>query len=138
MFLLDTNVVSDLRKTSARSDRSPLARWAVDIPSGDLFISSITLLELEIGVRRIERRDKRQGSVLRRWLDEAVITAFSGRVLSFDHAAAQICAGYHIPDPAPDRDSYIAAIAASNGLVIVTRDIKDFARFGVDLVNPWQ
>ena len=138
MFLLDTNVVSDLRKTSARSDSSPLAQWAADIPSGDLFISSITLLELEIGVRRIERRDTRQGRVLRRWLDQAVIPAFSGRLLPFDHAAAQICAGYHVPDPASDRDSYIAAIAAANGLVIVTRDVKDFDRFDVEMVNPWR
>ena len=138
MYLLDTNVVSDLRKARRTGKGSDLAAWAATVPSGDLYICSITLLELEIGVRRLERRDTQQGKTLRDWLDGAVVPAFTGRILSFDHAAAEVCAAFHVPDPAPDRDSYIAAIAVANDLSVVTRDTKDFARFNVELVDPWR
>ncbi len=138
MYLLDTNVVSELRKAASGAANRNLVIWASGVEAGNLFISSITLLELEIGVQRVERRDKRQGTVLRRWLSEKVKPAFLDRILPFDAGSAEICAGYHVPNPKSDRDSYIAAIAAQNEMVVVTRNQKDFDQFGVSILNPWK
>lgn len=114
-----------------------VSTWAASVDSGHLYLSSITTLELEIGVRRMERRDRRQGKVLRAWLEERVRPAFSGRVLPFDAEAAERCAEYHVPDPRPERDSFIAATAAVHQLTVVTRNVRDFEPFGVSLINPW-
>ncbi len=137
MYLLDTNVVSELRKAANNSADPNLVAWASSVEAGSLYISSITLLELEIGVQRVERRDKRQGKVLRNWLSEKVGPAFAGRILPFDSGSAEICAGYHVPNPSSDRDSYIAAIAAQHGMVVATRNERDFASFDVPILNPW-
>ena len=137
MYLLDTNAVSDLRKAGTRSENPGLVAWATGVSNLDLFLSSISVLELEIGVQRVERRDAKQGRVLRRWLSEAVLPAFVDQILSFDLAAALLCAEYHVPNPSSDRDSFIAAIAASHELTVVTRNQRDFAPFGVALINPW-
>ena len=137
MFLLDTNVVSELRRAAVGEANEHLVAWASGVESRTLYLSSISVLELEIGVRRVERRDKRQGKVLRSWLADKVVPAFRGRVLPFDEASAVICAGYHVPNPRPDRDSFIAAVAESNNLTVVTRNTKDFESLGVKLLNPW-
>ena len=137
MFLLDTNVVSELRRAATGEADEHLVAWASGIESGALYLSSISLLELEIGVRRVEQRDRRQGEVLRSWLTDKVRPAFQGRILPFDEAAAVICAGYHVPDPRPDRDSFIAAIAESNGMTVVTRNVGDFDPLGVRVLDPW-
>ncbi len=137
MFLLDTNVVSELRKVGTAAANQQFETWAKGAEKGQMWISSITLLELEIGVMRLERRDERQGKVLRKWLSDQVLPTFEGRVLPFDSEAARVCATYHVPDPRPDRDSFIAAIAQVHGLTIVTRNVADFERLGVALLNPW-
>lgn len=137
MFLLDTNVVSELRQAAMGKANEHLVTWASGVESGALYLSSISILELEIGVQRVERRDERQGKVLRSWLSDKVLPAFQGRVLSFDAASAVICARYHVPNPRPDRDSFIAAIAESNNLTVVTRNVKDFEPLGVRVLNPW-
>ena len=138
MFLLDTNVVSELRKAGTSNADVNLSQWASSVESGYLYLSSISVLELEIGVLRMERRDKRQGKVLRSWLANRVLPAFDGRVLPFDLAAAERCARFHVPDPRSDRDSFIAAIAQVHNLIVVTRNIQDFEPLGVSLLNPWQ
>ena len=137
MFLLDTNVVSELRKSGTLSSDENVSGWASGVDSGHLYLSSITTLELEIGVRRMERRDRRQGRVLRSWLAERVLPAFAGRILPFDAEAAECCAQYHVPDPRPDRDSFIAAIAHIHQLTVVTRNVHDFKSYGIPLLNPW-
>jgi predicted nucleic acid-binding protein len=137
VFLLDTNVVSELRKFGTLSADENVSAWAGGVDSGHLYLSSITTLELEIGVQRMERRDRRQGKVLRNWLVGRVLPAFSGRILPFDAEAAECCARYHVPDPRPDRDSFIAAIAQVHQLTVVTRNTQDFQPFEVSLVNPW-
>ena len=137
MYLLDTNVVSELRLAATGRANTRVVAWASSVPTRQLYISSITLLELEIGVQRIERRDPVQGQQLRTWLSEQVVPAFKNRILAFDEVAAQVCASYHVPDPKPDRDSFIAAIAEAHGMVLVTRNEKDFAGIGIDLINPW-
>ena len=137
MFLLDTNVVSELRRVASGEANEHLITWASSVESSALYLSSVSVLELEIGVQRVERRDRRQGRVLRSWLVDKVRPAFQGRVLPFDEASALICAKYHVPNPRSDRDSFIAAIAESNDMSVVTRNIKDFEPLGVRVLNPW-
>ena len=134
-MLLDTNVVSELRK-AAKADANVTA-WAAAQPQDTLFVSTMTVLELEIGVQRMERRDRRQGAVLRQWLDGHVLPAFDDRVLVFDTAIARRCAALHVPDPKPERDAIIAATALVHGLTLATRNIADFQNMGVKLVDPW-
>ena len=139
MHLLDTNVVSELRKVSSGRADPNVAAWAKAVPSGQLFISVVTLHELEHGVLLAERSDPRSGAILRRWLDESVARAFDGRVLPVDEAVARLAAAFHVPDPAPFRDALIGATAITHGLVMVTRNERDFHRFpGIRLLNPWQ
>jgi len=135
MFLLDTNILSELR----RRDRvhPAVAAWADDVHPSDLFLSAITILEIEAGTLMLERRDKAQGALLRTWIDSKVLPAFDGRILSVDTAVAQRCARLHVPDPRAERDALIAATALVHRLKLVTRNVADFQGMGVGLLNPW-
>lgn len=138
MFVLDTNVVSELRKVRAGKANPGVANWASGVPSGHMFLSSITLHELEHGVLLAERSDPARGAVLRSWLDESVAAAFARRVLPVDERVARRAAALHVPDPAPFRDAFIGATALVHQMAVVTRDVKDFERFDdLDIVNPW-
>jgi len=135
-YLLDTNVVSELRKPESRAN--PAVRsWAQAQRTSELFLSVITVMEVEIGVGRVEKRDRPQGSSLRRWLESDLLSAFAGRLLPVDVAVARRAAGLHVPDPRPERDVLIAATALEAGLMVVTRNVADFAALGVELVDPW-
>lgn len=137
MFLLDTNVVSELRKiTSGKADGN-VVRWARDVNPSHFYLSAITIQELEIGIRLLERRDSRQGTVLRSWLKEQVLDGFDGRILSIDTAIALVSAQFHVPDPHPVEDGLIAATALVHGMTVVTRNVADFAPTGVAVLNPW-
>lgn len=138
MYLLDTNVVSELRKVrSGRADVG-VAAWAEQTRSAEMFVSAITIHELEHGVLLLERADPDQGAVLRAWLDRSVAAAFADRVLAVDDAVARRAALLHVPDPAPFRDALIGGTALTHGMTVVTRGIKDFTRFeGLDVLNPW-
>jgi len=138
MYLLDTNVVSELRKVRAGRSDPGVAAWADQVEPGSLFLSTITLHELELGVLLMERRDAQQGSLLRQWLEQAVLPAFSGRILVVDAAVARRSAALHVPDPQPFRDGLIAATALEHNLVLVTSNLTDFEATGVKLLNPWQ
>jgi predicted nucleic acid-binding protein len=135
MYLLDTNVISELRK--ARKTHPNVKKWAEPLPSANLYISVISVLELEIGILLVDRRDKAQSAILRAWMDSHVLPAFSGRILAIDTAVAQRCATLHVPNPRSDRDALIAATALVNGLTVVTRNATDFERTGVGVFNPW-
>jgi len=135
-FLLDTNVVSELRKPSGVVDSGVLA-WAVSHPASRMHISAITVLEIELGIARVERRDRSQGRVLREWMNSGVLAGFEGRILPVDVEVAIRAAHLHVPDPRLERDAYIAATADVHGLTVVTRNIKDFAPTGVATLNPW-
>ena len=137
MFVLDTNVVSELRKAKAGKADAQVMAWAASVPAASLYLSAISVLELETGVRRVERRDASQGAVLRAWLNDQVLPAFKGRVLSVDTAVAQRCAALHVPDPRAERDALIAATALVHGMTVVTRNVVDFAPMGVAVLNPW-
>jgi predicted nucleic acid-binding protein len=137
MFLLDTNVVSELRKIrSGKADRH-VAAWADSVEASDLYLSAIIVQELEIGVLLAERRDPSQGALLRAWLNGHVLPAFSGRILSVDTAVAQRSARLHVPAPRPVRDGLIAATALVHGMTVVTRNVVDFESTGVSILNPW-
>ena len=138
MFLLDTNVVSEMRKLGDGRADLRVAEWVARTPAADCHLSSITVMELDIGVRRLERRDPAQAALLRRWLDDRVLVEFSTRVLPIDLAVALRCARLHVPDPQSDRDALIAATALVHGLTVVTRNMADFAATGVRLLDPWQ
>jgi predicted nucleic acid-binding protein len=137
MFILDTNVVSELRKAGFGTADANVAGWMRDVAAGSLFLSAITIMELEIGVRLIERRDERQGRALRGWLDGRVVPAFQDRIFPVDTVVARRCAALHIPDRRSDRDALIAATALVHGTIVVTRNVTDFADAGVAIVNPW-
>lgn len=137
-YLLDTNVVSELRKIGSGKADVNVAAWADGVDRSELFISVITLQELEIGVLLMERRDPAQGALLRKWLDAHVLPAFDGRILAIDSAIAQHSAKLHVPNPQPIRDGLIAATALVHGMTVVTRNVADFAASGVMLFNPWR
>jgi hypothetical protein len=135
MFLLDTNVISELRRPE-RADGNVVA-WAGAISAASFFLSAISILEIELGALQIARKDPAQGAVLRSWIDEQILPRFEGRVLAVDIAVAQRCARLHVPDPRSERDALIAATAIVHGLTVVTRDVADFEPMGVALLNPW-
>jgi toxin FitB len=143
MYILDTNLVSEMRK--AQSTRTGAARanvrvktWLDSVPPSILYLSAITVLELEIGCLRLERRDPMQGKTLRTWIDKLVLPAFAGRILPVDVPVALRCASLYIPNPPAGRDALIAATALVHGMTVVTRNPADFASTGVRLLNPWQ
>ncbi|HEX6237534.1 MAG TPA: type II toxin-antitoxin system VapC family toxin [Acidimicrobiales bacterium] len=139
MFVLDTNVVSELRKVRSGKANPGVAEWAGEVASAELFISSITIHELEHGVLLLERSDPEQGAVLRAWLDQSVAAAFADRVLPVDQEVARRAASLHVPDPAPFRDALIGGTALVHGMTVVTRDVKDFTLFdGLEVLNPWR
>ncbi len=135
MFVLDTNVVSELRKPSRANAR--VAQWASHISLDQLYLSALTVMEIELGVLRMERKDKRQGAELRTWLEGQVLADFSGRILPLEVAVVRRCAELHVPDPMPERDAMIAATAMVHGMTLVTRNVIDFQRAKVKLFNPW-
>ena len=136
MFLLDTNVVSELR--SGKPQQSSAVRtWAQGQPVQQLYLSAVTVMELEMGVLRMERKDQPQGTALRRWA-AAVLEQFAGRVLAFGLETARRCAAMHVPDTKSMRDSMIAATALEHGLILVTRNRADFEGTSIKLINPWE
>lgn len=137
MYVIDTNVLSELRKVRFGKADANVAAWAESVDAAELFISAITIMELELGVLSIERKDPAQGAMLRVWLEQHVIPEFSGRTLSVDTAVAQRCARLHVPDKRGERDALIAATALVHGMTVVTRNVADFKSTGVTVINPW-
>ena len=135
MHVLDTNVISELRK-GTRAARS-VRVWAEGVSAASLYLSVVSILELEIGILLVERRDRKQGAILRTWIDQYVLPTFSGRILAIDTAVAQRCASLHVPNPRSDRDALIAATALVHGMTVATRNESDFQATGVAVVNPW-
>ncbi len=136
MFLLDTNVVSELRRP--RRTNPNVAAWADSVPPGDMFLSSVTILELETGALLLARRDGTQGRLIQQWIEDRVLPAFADRILAVDTAVARRCASLHVPDPRPYRDSLIAATALVHGLIVATRNRADFEPLAVPILNPWE
>ena len=139
MYVVDTNVVSELRKIRAGRADPNVAAWVGAVDTGTTYLSALTLYELELGVVRLENRDPRSGAVLRRWLDDDVRAAFDGRILAIDSEVARRAAGLHVPRSVPVIDALIAATALVHGMAVVTRNVADFARFAnLTVVDPFR
>jgi toxin FitB len=137
MYLLDTNVLSELRKIKAGKADKRVKRWANSVESNDLYLSAITVQEIDIGVLLLERKDPIQAQVFRRWLEDQVLPSFGNRILPVDISVARKSARFHIPNPKPMRDSLIAATAAAHSMIVVTRNVSDFDLPNVTVLNPW-
>ncbi len=138
MFLLDSNVISELRKARTGKANPGVVEWAAEVPPIAMFLSAISLHEIEYGVLLAERADPEQGAVLRAWMAHDVKPSFSDRVIPVDGDVATLAATYHVPHPAPFADATIAATAHAHGLTVVTRDTRDFSWFSdVEVLNPW-
>jgi toxin FitB len=135
MFLLDTNIISELRRPERAN--SNVAAWAAATPAASFFLSVISILEIELGALQITRKDPSRGAILRTWVDDQILLRFEGRILPIDTAVARCCARLHIPDRRAERDALIAATAIVHGLTVATRNIADFQPTGVALLNPW-
>lgn len=138
MYLLDTNVVSEVRKIKTGKANPHFVQWFSNISERDIFINATILMEIERGILAKERKDFRQGVILRTWFDNVVLPTFDGKILKIDDKTAQICAKLHIPDHAPENDAWIASSAIQHHLTLVTRNTADFARLGVKLFNPFE
>ena len=138
MFVLDTNVVSELRKVRLGKANTNVTAWAESVDAANLFVSAINIMELELGVLSIERKNATQGAMLRSWLEQHVLPEFARRTLPVDSAVAQRCARLHVPDKRSERDALIAATALVHGMKVVTRNTADFVPTGVSLIDPWQ
>jgi len=137
MYVLDTNVVSELRKVRAGKADPNVAAWSASVDAADLYVSVITIMELELGVVSKERMDATQGAVLRAWLEQQVLPVFAKQILPVDTAVARRCARLHVPDRCNERDALIAATALVHGMTVVTRNVADFESTGVAILNPW-
>jgi len=135
MFLVDTNVVSELRNYPRANPN--VRAWEKSVNPASMFFSVICLFELELGTRQIEQRDPRQGKALRVWLDQQILPAFDGRIIAVDIEIVRVCAAINVPDRRPFRDSLIAATALVHGMTVVTRNVADFSPAGVPVLNPW-
>lgn len=136
-FLLDTNVISELRKNRHNRVEKNVALWAESINPEMLYISVMTVYEIDIGILRLERKDRLKSSLIRKWFDDQVISTFSGRIVPVDTEICLRCAALNVPDPKPFRDSLIAATALVRNMILVTRNVADFKGLGLQLVNPW-
>ena len=136
MFLLDTNILSEFRRPERAN--SGVIAWAKGTTPADLFISAITLFEIELGAAQAARKDAAKGKILCIWIETQVIPAFEGRIIPVDASVAQRCAALHVPDPRPQRDSLIAATALVHRMTVITRNVRDFEPMGVKLFNPWR
>jgi toxin FitB len=138
MYLLDTNVVSEIRKAGSGRENVNVVSWVRDKADELLYLSAITLFELELGALQVARRDPRQGQALRSWIDDGVRRAFRGRIIPADEIVALRAAAFNIPNPKPMHDAFIGATAAEHGLSIVTRNVRDFQGMGIEIINPWE
>jgi len=137
MYVLDTNVVSELRKVRFGKADKGVTVWTERVDASELFVSVISIMELELGIVSMERKDAKQGALLRLWLEQHVLPEFAARTLPVDIAVARRCARLHVPDRRAERDALIAATALVHGMTVVTRNVADFQPTGVATFNPW-
>jgi predicted nucleic acid-binding protein len=134
-FLVDTNVISELR----RRDRAhpSVKAWFQTHPVDDLFLSVISLMELENGILRLPSNDRQHRQQLRSWLDGQIRPQFSERLLPIDEAVALKCATFNLAERTSLADFLIAATALVHDLVVVTRNVRHFEPTGVRIFDPW-
>ncbi|MFS0773115.1 type II toxin-antitoxin system VapC family toxin [Sphingomonas sp. 1P08PE] len=136
-MILDTNILSELRKIKAGRAHPAVAAWAGEQDFTRAGLSAVTIMEVEIGILRLHRYDPVQAAHLRDWFEGSVLPGFHGRILPVDSAVARRCAALHVPVSVPDRDALIAATALVHDMTLATRNTRDFAGMGVRLVDPF-
>jgi predicted nucleic acid-binding protein len=134
-FLVDTNVLSELRK-GARA-RAPVLAWFEHVPGEAIHLSVLVLGELRRGIEAIRRRDARQAVSLERWLSR-VATDHRDRILPVDVEVAEEWGRLNARQPGSVVDTLMAATALVHGLVLVTRNVKHVAWTGVPCLNPFE
>ena len=132
-WLLDTNIVSELRK-GERANPGVRA-WFEEAAEESLFTSVLVIGELRRGIESIRRRDVPSALALEQWL-AGITDGFADRILPVDRAVAEQWGSLNVPDPAPTVDGLLAATALVHGLTLVTRNTRDVARTGVPLLDP--
>lgn len=137
MYLLDSNIISELRKVALRRANNSVIQWFTGISHQHLYLSAITVMELNIGILRLERRDPTQAKLLRQWFEQYVLPEFADRTVAVDSEIALCCSKLHVPNPQSERDALIAATAIVYDMTVITRNIKDFQATGVRLINPF-
>ena len=137
MFLLDTNVISELRKAGDGKADANVVVWLSSVDATTLYLSAITIMEIELGILRIERRDPAQGQRLRAWMDNHILPEFAERTLPVDMAVTLRCASLHVPDARSERDALIAATALVHGMTVISRNLTNFEPTGALVLNPW-
>ncbi|NBI12273.1 PIN domain-containing protein [[Haemophilus] felis] len=138
MYLLDTNVISEIRLLKQNKCNIGVKEWIDNMSHHFTYTNPIILMELERGILSKERKDPLQGQHLRHWFNHFVLPNFAGRILPINAETAKICATLHIPDHAPENDAWIAASAIQHRFTLVTRNTADFERTGVKLLNPFK
>lgn len=136
MFIVDTNIVSDLRKPNKAAPE--LVAWAEAQDPAKVYISAISIFELELGIRRKAHTDAVQGKVLMDWFEGIVLPFYQGRTLPVCFDTVRACAPLHVPNKRPERDAFIAATALFHQMTVVTRNEKDFVGMNCALLNPWK
>ncbi len=135
MYLIDTNIISEVRK-GRRCDPN-VAAWYQTVRDDELFLSALVAGEIRQGIERLRPRNPRQAKALESWLDE-VLDSFGERVLPVDERIAQIWGRLSARASLPVVDSLLAATAQAHGLTLVTRNVKDVERSGVHCLNPFE
>lgn len=139
MYLLDTNVISEIRKINQHKYPSAFKAWFDDVDLGLCYLSVITLFEIERGILQKSLKDKIQADILRHWFNHQILYDFKDRIIALDEVSSLKTASFHVPNPAPLADSFIASTAISYDLILVTRNTKDFIGFnGIQLLNPFE
>ncbi len=134
-YLLDTNVISELRKGPRCHEH--VAAWFAQVPDRDITRSVLVIGEIRCGIERIRTRDPQAAATLETWLTK-VVTGFSGRIVSVDREVAEEWGRMNALRPLSTVDSLLAATAKVHGLTLVTRNIADIATTGVDYLNPFE
>jgi predicted nucleic acid-binding protein len=137
MYLLDTNVLSELRKLSAGRADPAVTAWAQSVNIDALYLSVISITEIVSGYLAVQSTDPAQFLRLRHWFELEALPQFAGRILAIDEDVARRCATLQITSPRAAPDTLIAATALTHGLTVVTRNTRHFADAGVRLLNPW-
>ena len=132
-FLLDTNVVSEIRK---KSPDPGVSAWFASVPAGELFLSVLVVGEIRQGIERLARRDPAQAEIFEQWLGR-LVDAYGDRVVPITARVAETWGRLNVPDPVPVVDGLMAATALVHGWTLVTRNVGDVTSTGVRLLDPF-
>ena len=138
MYLLDTNIISELKKLDSGKIHPQVQRWAYSINLMQTKVSVVSIIEIRTGILSLARKGQAQAASFDNWFTNRLLPAYRTRTLSVDTEVALICAQLHIPTKRPINDAYIAATAIAHNLTPVTRNMRDFQGLPLMLENPFE